>query len=233
MCPGRFVPLYGYERSINFPLGHRNILHVRRGVFSYRVPKLHISERPELIEKDAQGLWAYLRATDGVGLPHTMGTSMGTDWRLRDDELEPVAEIYQGDRNTYEEEGQPRAATRRRVRRWRRGTPALPEGTHLERSRRGLQDGVHRFERPLLHAHLLRQPAGARPRHQPRRHSGRLPAAAAPTARPTTSCSISHAGEVMQGGEMKASESPTFQIRVRGHRADPARRDHQEQPHRV
>lgn len=108
--PGRFVPLYGYERSVNFPLGHRNIFHAHRGVFSYRVPKLYIAERPELIEKDAQGLWAYLRATGGVALPHTTGTSMGTDWKLRDDALEPITEIYQGDRNSYEEEGAPRAA---------------------------------------------------------------------------------------------------------------------------
>lgn len=108
--PGRFVPLYGYERSINFPLGHRNIFHVRRGVFSLRVPKLYIAERRELIEKDARNLWAYLGATDGIGLPHTSATSMGTDWRLRDDSLEPVTEIYQGDRNSYEEEGAPRAA---------------------------------------------------------------------------------------------------------------------------
>lgn len=107
---GRFVPLYGYERSINFPLGHRNIFHVRRGVFSLRVPKLYIAERRDLIEKDAQNLWSYLRETDGVGLPHTTGTSMGTNWQYRDDSLEPVTEIYQGDRNSYEEEGAPRAA---------------------------------------------------------------------------------------------------------------------------
>jgi hypothetical protein len=109
--PGRFVPLYGYERSINFPLGHRNIFHPRRGVFSFRVPRLNISERPELIEQDAQGLWAYLRATGGLGIPHTSGTSMGTDWRLRDETVVPVTEIYQGDRNSYEEEGAPRVAT--------------------------------------------------------------------------------------------------------------------------
>lgn len=110
LVPGRFVPLYAYERSVNFPLGHRNIIHERRGVFSLRVPRLHVAERKELIEKDAQSLWAYLRDTGGVGLPHTSGTSMGTDWRLRDDPLEPVTEIYQGDRNSYEEEGAPRAA---------------------------------------------------------------------------------------------------------------------------
>ena len=44
-----------------------------------------------------EDLWSYLRSTDGIGLPHSTGTNMGTDWRLRDDELEPVAELLPGD----------------------------------------------------------------------------------------------------------------------------------------
>jgi hypothetical protein len=34
---------------------------------------------------------------------------MGTDWRDNDPEVEPVVEIYQGDRMSYEKEGAPRA----------------------------------------------------------------------------------------------------------------------------
>jgi len=109
--PGRFTPLYGYERTVNFPLGHRNIFHARRGVFSLKVPKLHVRESPEVIDEDPPKLWAYLRETGGLGIPHTPGTSMGTDWRRRDDEVVPVVEIYQGDRNAYETEGAPRAAS--------------------------------------------------------------------------------------------------------------------------
>ena len=108
--PGRFTPLYGYERTPNFPLGHRNIFHAKRGVFSLRVPKLHVWERPELLDRDPQNLWAYLRATGGIGIPHTPATTMGTDWKRRDDEVIPVTEIYQGDRNSYETQGGPRAA---------------------------------------------------------------------------------------------------------------------------
>ena len=213
--PGRFVPLYGYERSINFPLGHRNVLHVRRGVFSYRVPKLHISERPELIEKDAQGLWAYLRSTDGVGLPHTMGTSMGTDWRLRDDELEPVAELYQGDRNTYEEEGQPRAATRDSYGDGGAGRPPFQKGLIWNALGVGYKMGFiassDHFSTHISYANLL-VPDGA---------TNRAEILDAFRARRTYGSTDNivldfHAGEVMQGGEMKASESPTFQIRVQG-----------------
>ena len=108
--PGRFTPLYGYERTTNFPLGHRNIFHARRGVFSLRVPKLHVRESPELIESDPPRLWDYLRRTGGIGIPHTPATTMGTDWKRRNDEVIPVTEIYQGDRNSYETQGGPRAA---------------------------------------------------------------------------------------------------------------------------
>ncbi len=108
--PGRFTPLYGYERTLNFPLGHRNIFHARRGVFSLRVPRLHVREMPELLDKDPPNLWAYLRQTGGIGIPHTPATTMGTDWKRRNDEVIPVTEIYQGDRNSYETQGGPRAA---------------------------------------------------------------------------------------------------------------------------
>ena len=108
--PGRFTPLYGYERTLNFPLGHRNIFHATRGVFSLRVPKLHVRESPEVQDTDPPKLWTYLRRTGGIGIPHTPGTSMGTNWKRRADDVIPVTEIYQGDRNSYETQGAPRAA---------------------------------------------------------------------------------------------------------------------------
>jgi hypothetical protein len=108
--PGRFAPLYGYERTPNFPLGHRNIFHARRGVFSLKVPKLHVRESPEVLDQDPQNLWNYLRRTGGIGIPHTTATVMGTDWTRRDDGVIPVVEIYQGDRNSYETQGGPRSA---------------------------------------------------------------------------------------------------------------------------
>src|SRR5262249_45297685 len=39
----------------------------------------------------------------------TRATSMGTDWRDNDPVVEPIVEIYQGDRMSYEMEGAPRA----------------------------------------------------------------------------------------------------------------------------
>ena len=38
----------------------------------------------------------------GVTIPHTSATEQGTDWRDNDPELEPVVEIFQGARTSYE-----------------------------------------------------------------------------------------------------------------------------------
>ena len=44
-----------------------------------------------------------------IAISHTSGTdSMGTDWRDNDPGIEPVVEIYQGARNSYETLGAPR-----------------------------------------------------------------------------------------------------------------------------
>src|SRR5437667_9822100 len=44
-------------------------------------------------------------------MPHSSATNQGTDWRDNDPEVEPLVEIYQGYRNSYEYEGAPKAAT--------------------------------------------------------------------------------------------------------------------------
>jgi hypothetical protein len=54
-------------------------------------------------------LYRYLRELGGVCASHTSATNMGTDWRDNDPLVEPVVEIYQGDRMSYEREGAPRA----------------------------------------------------------------------------------------------------------------------------
>jgi hypothetical protein len=213
--PGRFVPLYGYERSVNFPRGHRNILHVRRGVFSYRVPKLFISERPELIEKDAQGLWAYLRSTDGIGLPHSTGTNMGTDWRLRDDELEPVAELYSGIWGGFEAEGEPRAATKDAPGGGFSGRAPFVNGLIWNALGVGYRMGFiassDHWSTHIAYADLL----------VPDRVTTRADILDAFRSRRTYASTDNiildfSSGDVVQGGEMQASHSPVFHIRVQG-----------------
>jgi hypothetical protein len=54
-------------------------------------------------------LYRYLKEFDGMCAAHTSATSMGTDWRDNDPKVEPIVEIYQGDRMSYEMEEAPRA----------------------------------------------------------------------------------------------------------------------------
>jgi Protein of unknown function (DUF3604) len=213
--PGRFVPLYGYERSINFPLGHRNIFHVKRGVFSLRVPKLYVAERAELLDKDAKSLWTYLRATNGVGLPHTSGTSMGTDWKRRNDALEPVTEIYQGDRNSYEDEGAPRAALPDVWGPGSGGRPpyqrglvsrALQAGARMGFIASSDHDSTHISYANLLVPDNVTTRADIQEALRSRR-----------TYASTDNIVVDfYAGSTMQGGEITAQSSPAFQIAVEG-----------------
>ena len=78
---------------------------------------------------DTKMLYAYLQHFDGICASHTSATGMGTDWRDNDPLVEPVVEIYQGDRNNYECEGAPRSLTARDIAASRPATkPIHPKG---------------------------------------------------------------------------------------------------------
>ena len=107
-APGKFTPLFAYERSVPYPEGHRNVLFAQRGVRP--LPRLPISSENDFAHApDTQMLYAYLHQFDGVSASHTSATSMGTDWRDNDPKVEPVVEIYQGMRQNYEIPDGPRA----------------------------------------------------------------------------------------------------------------------------
>jgi hypothetical protein len=107
-APGKFIPLFAYERSVPYPEGHRNVLFAQRGIRP--LPRLPISpENDPSHAPDTQMLYAYLHQFDGVSASHTSATSMGTDWRDNDPTVEPVVEIYQGLRQNYEIPDGPRA----------------------------------------------------------------------------------------------------------------------------
>jgi len=97
---GRFQPFYGYERSISFPDGHRNILFSERGK-----PTLPITEAEFQHRQGAGRLYEYLKTNNGIAISHTSATGMGTDWRDNDPAVEPLVEIFQGDRVSAEYEG--------------------------------------------------------------------------------------------------------------------------------
>lgn len=103
--PRRFVPVYAYERSVPYPNGHRNILFATRGN-----PTLPIPDEERAGKTGAKMLYEYLRQRNGIAISHTSASSMGTDWRDNDPVVEPLVEIYQGDRVSAEHEGAPKAA---------------------------------------------------------------------------------------------------------------------------
>ncbi len=116
--PRAFTTLYGYERSVSYPFGHRNIFHVTRGnpVVSFFTRPSIDEGRPGVaadndlqLSDDTRLLYEALRESGGISIPHTTGSNMGTDWADNDPDVEPVVEIFQGDRVNYENPGAPRA----------------------------------------------------------------------------------------------------------------------------
>jgi hypothetical protein len=108
--PGRFDPVFSYERSVPYPEGHRNVLFAQRGVRTLpRLPKT--MAQPVVHAPDTAMLYDYLRAFHGICAPHTSATDMGTDWRDHAPDVEPLVEIYQGCRQSYERPSAPRSPT--------------------------------------------------------------------------------------------------------------------------
>ncbi|MBI3911108.1 MAG: hypothetical protein HY320_09270 [Armatimonadetes bacterium] len=108
LLPRHFTPMFSYERSVRYPDGHRNVMFARRGIRT--LPRL-VGEPPHGVHADdTKMLYRMLRQFDGICAVHTSATSMGTDWRNNDPLVEPVVEIYQGARTSYEGPGQPRVA---------------------------------------------------------------------------------------------------------------------------
>ena len=109
--PGFFTAMYGVERSLPYPNGHRNLMFSKRGV-----PLLPIEANERRAEVNTGPiLYPFLKKYHGVAASHTSHTGMGTDWRDNDPDLEPLVEIYQGARTNSEHEGAPLAPTAERT----------------------------------------------------------------------------------------------------------------------
>ncbi len=102
------VTLFTYERSVSYPHGHRNVMFPTRGVRT--LPRL--VKKGEVVDADTAMLYDYLKAHGGICASHTSATGMGTDWRDVNPVYEPIVEIFQGHRNSYEHFGAPRVARR-------------------------------------------------------------------------------------------------------------------------
>ncbi len=134
---GRFWPLFGTERSLPYPNGHRNTVFARRGV---RWMPIQAGERNGSVNT-GDVLFPYLRRYGGISTPHTSGSDQGTDWRDVDPEVEPVVEIYQSLHASYEYPGAPRAETRDK-RYFHHGEPWRPLGFVWKAWAKGIKIGV-------------------------------------------------------------------------------------------
>lgn len=103
--PGGYTPLFGYERSVPYPNGHRNVVFDHRGV---KVLPISPAENQGRVNTGSV-LYPYLKQNRGIAMPHSMATEQGTDYRDNDPTVEPLVEIYQGYHANYEYEGAPKA----------------------------------------------------------------------------------------------------------------------------
>jgi len=105
-----FLPLFSFEHLVRYPEGHRSVLFAKRGVR----PIPHLApvaiDAPPAPAPDTQMLYRYLHRFGGISVLNTTATDLGTDWRDHDAEVEPAVEIYEGFRQSYENETGPRAA---------------------------------------------------------------------------------------------------------------------------
>ena len=114
-APERYIALFGYERSVQYPYGHRNVIYDTRGrmVFPFVMDKDFAfrlySGTGRVLEGDTPALYEEVARGGGITIPHTSATEMGTDWRDNDPNVEPLVEIYQGDRFSSEHKGAPLA----------------------------------------------------------------------------------------------------------------------------
>jgi hypothetical protein len=103
--------MYGYERSMPYPYGHRNVIWTTRG---HRTLPLPAKPVPAVMQKDTSRLYDYLRQTDGICTLHTSATDQGTNWdEPIDPALEPFVELFQGYQSNYEAPDAPKAITKK------------------------------------------------------------------------------------------------------------------------
>ena len=144
--------MFTYERSVRYPDGHRNVVFAQRGVRPLpRLPKVD-DECAGPRARTPRCSTATCAQFDGVVASHTSGTNMGTDWRDNDPHVEPIVEIYQGDRQNYEMPGAPRSnSAEDSIGGWR------PKGFVNLALEKGYKLGFQASSRPRLDAHELLQ----------------------------------------------------------------------------
>jgi hypothetical protein len=153
--PGDFVSLYGYEREQQGPYGHRNIFFIERGgpivyIKRDRFARSRWAQKLALPPQDGvrlgeispPQLWQLLRQSgmDALSISHTPA---GNDWSLFDQvdgQVEPVMEVYQGSRQSYEGARAPQPPVAKQTRPDKRGGRGV--GTFQDALSKGHRLGV-------------------------------------------------------------------------------------------
>ena len=104
--PGRFATFFGYERTVTFPGGHRNVISTRREMQPVPISDEEFTGNESWTER----LYPSLLRHGDIAIAHTTAGGGGTDWRDNDPRAEPVVEVFQALRGSYEEENSPARA---------------------------------------------------------------------------------------------------------------------------
>ncbi len=109
--PGKYVPIYAYERSNTAPAGgHRNVFLLQRGQQVNESEHYYLGRNMKLPNRDPDAtLYPWLKDhARGLTAAHTpefdLKTGTGT-WTFNDPQAEPVTEIFQAHRQSYERPG--------------------------------------------------------------------------------------------------------------------------------
>jgi hypothetical protein len=109
LSPNLFIPFHGYERSMGFPRGHRNVINLKRGYVMTPIFTEQKANRRLVAQDDEKQLWKALKGQEAITIPHTIANEMGTDWSWNNPEYETLVELYQGCRSAYEYPGAPKS----------------------------------------------------------------------------------------------------------------------------
>ena len=74
--PGRFVPFFAYERSIQWPNGHRNVINLERGTKAVARVK-DPNANNGVARDDVLTLWDKIRGQRVLTIPHTLAAGGG------------------------------------------------------------------------------------------------------------------------------------------------------------
>ncbi|MDQ6707553.1 MAG: hypothetical protein M3Z85_16440, partial [Acidobacteriota bacterium] len=108
LLAGRYTPLFNYERSVGYPDGHRNAIFARRG--ARPLPRLPTTGATVTPSPDTIFFYNYLGYFGGLDAAHSTATDQGTNWNANNSTVETTVEIYQGARQSYENQDTPRAS---------------------------------------------------------------------------------------------------------------------------